>query len=403
MRLSVHLLIALLLAATDASAQPSFSAPLELAAGTDPAAVATADLTGDSNLDLVVVSRTSDDAHVYVGDGNGGFVFLQSFSVGNFPQGVGAADLDGDTRQDLVTTAVPFNTGTTTPWLGIGDGTFVSGSVLTADDGTRAVAIVDIDDDGRLDIVVTNPTRDNISVFLGDGDGTFGSEIRTSVGPSVSFPTDLAVADFDEDGNLDVVTSNAQSVDDSLALLRGDGDGTFQASTAFATTCDRPESVVAGDFDGDENVDVAAACFFSGDVVVMLGNGNGTFDSPVLYELSNSASPYWILRGDFDNDGIDDLVTSNNGSFSVLPGNGDGTFDDEIDTVAVGTFFGAVAGDYDEDGRLDLAFANPGQNELWIYLNTTASPVPLFHPVAAWLLASTFCAIGIRRATRPGR
>jgi len=117
MRLSVHLLIALLLAATDASAQPSFSAPLELAAGTDPAAVATADLTGDSNLDLVVVSRTSDDAHVYVGDGNGGFVFLQSFSVGNFPQGVGAADLDGDTRQDLVTTAVPFNTGTATPWL----------------------------------------------------------------------------------------------------------------------------------------------------------------------------------------------------------------------------------------------------------------------------------------------
>jgi len=356
-------LIALLLSifAGPAIAGIQFSEPVRIPAGDSPSSVVSAELTGDEHLDLLVVNRVSDD---------------------NFPQGVIATDFDGDMKADIVTTAVPFNSGTVAAWLGNGNGTFQSPEVLVADDGTRAVEIADIDNDGRLDIVVTNKTRDNISTFLGDGDGTFGAEIRTVVGTTGAAPSDLAIADFNGDGNLDVVTSNGQSLDNSIGLVLGDGDGTFGVPTPFPTTCSRPESIVTRDFNRDGQMDVAVACFFSSDVVVMLGDGSGGFASPLVYSLlPDQANPYWILSADFDNDRFEDLVTSNNGGFSVLRGNGDGTFEQPIGVESSpGTFFGAYAADFDEDGWLDLAFANFGLDEVTVFLNTTAlcagSPCP---------------------------
>lgn len=366
----------LLIGAVPAGAQFSFDAPLELASGSNAAALVAADFTGDTQLDIVVVGSASDDAWVYAGDGMGGFSFLSTFAVGNFPQGVAAADFDGDLDQDLATTSVPFNTGHVSAWLGNGDGSFQTPDISVADDGPRPVAIVDLDHDLELDLITTNATRGNLSVFLGNGDGTFGLELRTSVGAAVAFPTDLAIADFDEDLELDVITSNAQSTDGSLGLLLGDGDGTFAAATPVLTTCTRPESVVSGDFDGDQHADVAVACFDSSDVAVLLGDGTGGFESPVLYSLlPDSANPYWIQSADMNGDGALDLVTSNNGSFSVLRGQGDGNFDSNpFDEVIVGQLYGAIAEDFDGDGRLDLAFANFGTDELAVYLNTTPFP-----------------------------
>ena len=383
-----------------AGAQITFSAPQLLSAGTSPAAVASADFTGDTHLDLITVNRASDDAHVYVGDGQGGFTFLQSFAVGNFPQGVIAARFNVGAEWDVANTSVPFNTGNVTAWLGAGDGSFASSDVLVTDDGPRGLVAVDLDEDGALDLAAVNSTRGNLSTFLGDGDGTFGTEIRTPVGSASSFPTDLAVADFNEDGDLDVITSNAQSVDDSLGIVFGDGDGTFGGATAIPTTCDRPESVVAGDFDGDEHTDVAVACFVSGEVAVLLGNGAGGFGSPTLLSLAPESGSYWVLSGDFDNDGELDLATSNNGSFSVLRGKGDGSSEPPIHRTAVGEFFGADAADYDGDGRLDLAFANFGQDEVWVYSNTTPPRVPSLQPLVALALSGTLAAFGFTRAGR---
>lgn len=362
----------LLCGATSAQAQISFAAPLDLSAGTDPSSVASADFDGDTELDLIVVNRTSDDAYLFLGDGFGGFTFASSFSVGNYPQGIVTADFDGDSNQDIASTSVPFNTGNLSARLGNGDGTFQAPFINATDDGPRPVAAADLDNDSILDVVATNATRGNLSVFLGDGDGTFGTEIRTAVGTISAFPTDLAIADFDNDTNLDIITSNAQSVDDSLGLLLGDGDGTFQAATAIATTCDRPESVVADDFDADGDIDVAVACFASAEVAILLGDGLGNFATPVIYDLNGlSNNPYWIMSVDIDNDGKRDLVTSGNSSFAVLAGNGDGTFAPPFVTATSGVLFGAVAEDFDGDGRTDLAFANFGQDEVSIYLNTT--------------------------------
>lgn len=126
MKTSNCFLVALLLSAGvgTTGAEITFSEPARLPAGNRPAAVASADLTGDSHLDLIIVHSSSDDAYVYVGDGGGGFQLLQVFSIGNFPQGITTADFDGDGKADIATTAVPFNSGTAAAWLGNGDGTF---------------------------------------------------------------------------------------------------------------------------------------------------------------------------------------------------------------------------------------------------------------------------------------
>ncbi|MCR9095966.1 MAG: VCBS repeat-containing protein [bacterium] len=370
--------ILLCLTALPASAQFAFAPPVSLATGLNPSQVAAADWTGDDDLDLIVVNRASDDANVFAGDGAGGFTLIETFAVGNFPQGVIAADLDGLGGIDLVTTSVPFNTGNVSAWLGNGDGTFQTPVIGVTDDGPRSVQAVDFDGDLALDLVTPNAQRGNISVFLGEGDGTFGPEIRTPIGSAAAFPTDLAVADFDGDLLLDVITSNAQSADNSLGLVLGDGDGTFGPPTAIPTTCTRPESVVAGFFDADANVDVAVACFQSDEIAVLLGNGNGTFAAPVRYGIGPGAgdNPYWILAEDMDGDGELDLVTANNGSFSVYPGVGDGTFGAPTVVPSVSSFFGAVAADFNEDGRPDLALADFGGDFLRVYLGQAPTPVP---------------------------
>jgi hypothetical protein len=151
-------------------------------------------------------------------------------------------------------------------------------------------------------------------------------------------------------------------------------------------------------------MDVAVACFTSSEVVVMLGDGGGGFSTPDSYNLlPAAASPYWILSGDFDDDGVADLVTSDTGSFSVLRGRGDGTFGPPVSTTEVGTFFGADAADFNGDGRLDLAFANFGQDEITIYLNTTApTTVPLLTPIFLLALAGLLGIVGASLETMRG-
>ena len=132
MRTRAFLAAALLLAAPGgpSRAEISFGDPLILPAGGDPTAVTATDLTGDGVLDLVAVHRASDDAWVWIGDGNGGFSFLQSFDIGPFPQGIAAGDFNADGKADIATTAVAFSDGHVTAWLGNGDGAMDEGADL---------------------------------------------------------------------------------------------------------------------------------------------------------------------------------------------------------------------------------------------------------------------------------
>ena len=152
--------------------------------------------------------------------------------------------------------------------------------------GTAPYALVagDFNGDGRTDLAVANIGSNDVSVLLGNGDGTFQDQVRYAAGDE---PFALVAGDFNGDGRTDLAVANAGSND--VSVLLGNGDGTFQDQVRYAAG-DEPFALVAGDFNGDGRTDLAVANYDSGDVSVLLGNGDGTFQDQVRYAAGDRAS-----------------------------------------------------------------------------------------------------------------
>jgi len=189
---------------------------------------------------------------------------------------------------------------------------------------------------------------------MGNGDGTFQTAVDYGVDGK---PYHVAVADLDGDGDPDLVTANAWL--GTVSVLRGYGDGTFHPAVNYfadgsngSTIC-----VAIGDLNGDSYPDLATANNASHTASVLLGNGDGTFQTSVNYTVFNG--PQGVAIGDLDGDSYPDLVVARyyNGNISVLHGNGDGTFQVAVDYYYAGGSQSVVVGDLDGDSDLDLAAA----------------------------------------------
>jgi hypothetical protein len=174
----------------------------------------------------------------------------------------------------------------------------------------------------------------------------------------LSAPGNAAVAlgDFNHDGKLDVA-----AVAEELQIFLGNGDGTFQAPINYAVG-DNPYSVAVADFNGDGNLDLAVANFLSSTVSILFGNGDGTFQSQAT--LNTSTFPLYIAVGDFNGDHKPDLVVLGDDSIDIFLNNGDGTFKGPISTPQGGSALGV--GDFDHDGRLDLAVSQSADTNSWV-------------------------------------
>src|SRR5216684_615045 len=149
--------------------------------------------------------------------------------------------------------------------------------------GPLSVAVGDFNRDGLPDLAVANASSQDVSVLLGNGDGTFQTARNFATGPR---PVSVVVGDFNGDGVEDLAVAYRGSVrpvvPGGVSVLLGSGDGSFQAAQIFAEGS-LSTSVAVGDFNGDEVLDLAVASAVSNDVWVLLGNGDGSFQAAQIF------------------------------------------------------------------------------------------------------------------------
>jgi len=183
-------------------------------------------------------------------------------------------------------------------------------TILTLSTGRSpgSVAIGDVNNDGIPDLVINNALDNSVGVYLGIGGGKFGSEANYSVGPD-SVPSQIALGDFGN-GHLDIAVADAGRFQggDRVSILLGNGDGTFQSPVLY-TVGTGPGRVVAADLTGNHILDLVVSNEFSNSVSVLMGNGNGTFQPAVNYSVG--VNPLDIGVADFNKDGIPDIAVAN--------------------------------------------------------------------------------------------
>ncbi len=337
----------------------------------DPQGLAIADLNDDGSPDLITANNGSDDASVFLNSGTGNFTLAATLAAGLGPTGVDAADFDDDGNTDLaVLNGSDSNVGI---YPGNGDGSFGSPNLVDVGAGTfpENILSADFDDDGNADFVTTNLFDDSISVFLGNGDGTFEDAIVIAVAGG---PSGIAAGNFDG-GALDLAVTLDDDFPGEVAILLGDGAGNFDLQTPNQVVGDTPLGIAVGDLDNDSNDDIAVANWAEDSISVLFGNGDGSFtDGPLL---AAGIFPEDVAIADIDGDLLLDILTLDSfgegdvdGFLLVFPGNGDGTFG-EAGTYDVGAGPGVVeAADLDGDGALDVVTTHLDSDDVGILINS---------------------------------
>lgn len=409
-----------------------FQNGLTLPAGINPTGVSVGDFNKDGNVDLVVANTGGDSIEVLLGNGNGTFQSPVKYKVsGQYPDSIAVGDFNGDGNLDLAVginpnlaillgngdgtfqltsvidnygisfiAAADFNgdgkldlvycDGQAAVRLGNGDGTFQGPLTINITSAYNGLTIADFNGDGKLDLAVTEREDPGyVAVLLGDGNGFFQGPTQYSVG---HYPLAVTAADFNGDGKIDlaVIDENSTrfSLTGAMAVLLGNGDGTFQTAHIFDSITDAyPKWITTADFNGDGKADLVVVNLYSNDITELLGNGDGTFQRGMNWSVGTT--PYFVLVSDFNNDGLPDLATANYGSddVTVLLGHAGGAFSGARDVVAgkriflySGVLFGA-AGDFNEDGKVDLVATNPSAVSVMLAQSNGSFKPPVSYPV----------------------
>jgi uncharacterized repeat protein (TIGR01451 family) len=364
------------------AACPDFSGT-SVPAGTYLFGIASGDFNGDGHVDFVVgASGLSGSYKVATGDGSGGFSFGPLVATPSTPDFIATGDFNRDGKLDFVTANT--NTDSISIFLGNGNGTFAptaASPISTGISGPNGIAVGDISGDGKPDLAVANRSGSNVAILLGDGTGAFTA--GTAVTAGVLSPGGVVFADLNRDGKLDLVVQNNQS---NVLALAGDGAGGFPTPLLVGPTAGHSGTYDAvADLNRDGRLDIVEVDFGHNDVKIFLQNAGGSFDAPVPYAVGQF--PVAVAIADYNGDGTPDLAVTNffSDSVSVLTGAGNGTFAAAANFGTGGRPFTIVSADFNGDGRPDIAIPNNSSGQdVSVLLNTgdCAAACGLFTPTS---------------------
>ncbi len=348
--------------------------PVTLLCPGGPVSVALGDVDLLNGLDIVTANSSGGDVSVFLNDGAGSFPARTDFDVGNDPSGVALGDLDGINGPDLAVSLrgdnaveVRFNDGT---------GTFINSQTIFGIPEATDVAIAEIDGAFGPEILATSGVDNSLTVISPAlRGGAPGAVFATGKAPVA-----IATGDMNNDGRIDVVVANADS--DNVSILRNTPpleieepdargafptDGLLKTHATFDTGVD-PTGLVTADFDLDKIPDIVTANFAQNNVSFLKGLGNGRFAPPV--DSSAGPAPALIASGRFNEDDLPDLVVVSPliGIVRILLNNGDGTFTPSDFDLTEADPTGIVAFDVDFDGEDDVVVANGAPGELRVFL-----------------------------------
>ncbi len=346
--------------------------PRRYPVGQLPSALVVARLDGDDMPDVAVATLNS--ITILHGSGDGALQLLQAETLEASPTSLVAADLDRDGILDLVAANVPEDHATVL--VGRGDGTFAAGKPLHSGFAPAGIALGPLDGDLRPDLVIANHGGDNVTILLTAGHGGFPP---AQVLSSKQWPVGVAAADLDGDGDPDLVVCMKRETTVSVFLNEG---GRFVPRGRYGTG-GHCLDIAVGHLNADEHLDVAVPALNHGEVMILIGNGNGTFQ---VGDPVSTGDPLALAIADLDGDGVNDLAVANGaildavraageaanlseGTVSVFLGTGKGTFRPRP-SVAVGKTPRSLAlGDVDGDGAVDLVVANAYSHDISVLRN----------------------------------
>jgi hypothetical protein len=278
----------------------------------NPTALAAGDFNQDGILDLAIGGASSNQVLILLGDGQGGFANGGLFPTGLAPSSIAVADFNRDGYPDLAVTNKQSST--VTILLGNGTGVFspASGTPPATDSYPDAVAAADFDGDGIPDLAVANYFGFDVTILLGNGDGTFQAPKTIPVGV---YPVALAAADLNGDGKQDLAVVNQYSK--NVTILIGDGKGDF-STVSQPGTGNAPNSIAIADFNGDGIPDLAVANSNDNTVSLFFGKGDGTFPTGANVPLPGGTAPASVTAADLNVDGLVDLAVAGSGNSTAV-------------------------------------------------------------------------------------
>ncbi len=287
------------------------------AVGENPVGVASGDLDGDGNLDVAAALYLGGAVSVYYGDGAGHFPVRRDWGVGLAPNHLAIGDVNGDSKADVVAPSSQLSQTDFQVLLNAGDRTFLARRDFDVIGDAYGVAVADFDRDGNRDVLVAvaQSNNDNLKLIRGQSDGTMRDPVLVEAFGNNS-PTNVIAADFNEDGWMDAAAS-IFSPGNAMRVWLNDTHGLLLPSVAYEAG-GNPGSLAAGDLDGDGHLDVVVvnSAMTDNTISVFIGFGNGAFAAG--YRLPTLLAPSDVAIADFDRDRDLDVLVTHYGAPAIL-------------------------------------------------------------------------------------